>query len=179
MSAKSKNGFGISRALGPLDGLLSVVVWHFVAGAMITMLILLALGLGGCSSAPQLPGPPEPVDAGQDAADVPECVVFELWQHTGRPCDPTFAEPCPPSNNPCMHSLCTNDGICVLGVPGEGQPGVCGAGMWCRFVGAEVLGCCPEPPACIYDLSYNCAINGGFCPYASNPNCSLDGECCQ
>lgn len=118
--------------------------------------------------------PPEPVDAGASI-----CTTFEPWQHTGRPCDPAAVEPCPPSNNPCMHSLCTADGLCVLGDPGEGQPGACGADQWCVHVASEALGCCHEPPACIYDLSYNCAINGGFCPYASNPNCSLDGECCQ
>lgn len=184
MLDKSKNGSANNGAQEPLDRFLAIArilssaAWLIAAVAIMWMLIVVALSLGGCSSEPQLPEPPEPVDAGQDASDVPECVVFEPWQHTGRPCDQAAVEPCPPSNNPCMHSLCTNDGICVLAVPGEGQPGVCGAGQWCRFVGAEELGCCFEPPACIYDAAWLCSA-ASPCPYASNPKCSLDGECCQ
>lgn len=141
---------------------------------MKALALALLFVLCACSSPPPIEPepPPEPVDAGSSI-----CTTFEPWQHTGRPCDPAAVEPCPLSNNPCMHSLCTNDGLCVLGDPGEGQPGKCGADQWCVYVASGVLGCCAAPPPCIYDAANNCIVSG-MCP-ASHPWCSPDGECCQ
>lgn len=139
---------------------------------------LLAL-LCACSSNP-IPIEPEPVDAGAGGSGA-ACTVYEPYAGTGKECDPTLnALDCPASENPCMPAFCTNDGVCVLADPGEGQPGMCGPDLWCVYVSAgNELGCCVEAPACIYDASNNCVVSGpSSCP-ASHPWCSRDGMCCQ
>lgn len=162
----------INRAFAQWEGVLGVVIWHFVAGVLLALTATGIVALGGCS-APPVP-PLEPVDAGTDSGGT--CTVFEPWPHAGEPCDALAPVPCPDTNNPCMISYCTNDSVCVLADRGAGQPGVCPGDQWCNYVSPGVLGCCIEPPPCIYDGN-NCLLTG--CSLASHPWCSPDGECCQ
>lgn len=134
------------------------------------LLIIWALVVA-CSSPPPITPLP---DAGGPAVD--SCIKYPVY--AGASCDRKGK--CPDSPNPCMPALCVAGNLCVLSDPGEGQPGKCGGDLWCRYLDADAgtgeLGCCIEPPACIYDGN-NCLLTG--CPLASHPWCSPDGECCQ
>lgn len=134
-----------------------------------------ASGEGGVAGSPGAGG--EGGSAGMGGAGGGDaCVSFQAYEAQLQPCD-NDAD-CPLTDNPCTFAWCSNDGLCVAGSPGEGQPGACPNGLWCTLIdqGSEEYSCCPGPPQCIVDPTTNC-VAGDPCPQ-SNPIC-VENYCCQ
>lgn len=105
-----------------------------------------------------------------------ECMTFDAYPGLGAACA-TDAD-CMVSTNPCAPAACMS-GQCVQLDPGEGQPGKCRNGGWCRYTDPSPrYACCSGPPECIYDPANNCQVSGQ-CPYFAGLWCNPDGFCCH
>ena len=127
----------------------------------------------------EIPPIEAPIDAGAEAdasgPPITECMRFDPWPFWGKAC--ASDTECGLSTDPCAPAACMS-GQCVQLDPGEGQPGVCRNGGWCRYLDGlgPPYGCCAEPPTCIYDAANNCAVTG-LC--AAGLWCNADGFCCH
>lgn len=134
-------------------------------------------GLGGSGGSAGFGGAEGSGGSGAEPYPLGDCMHFDAYPGLGAAC--AVDADCMASTNPCAPAACMS-GQCVQLDPGEGQPGACKDGWFCRYLdkAGPPYGCCRYPPKCIYDPGNNCQVSGQ-CPYFAGLTCNADGFCCH